>query len=237
MKIKLNLYDKIIDCKAYKIKNVKKALYELGQEDEENTQETKIDILFNKLIKNIEDIDIKNLTMYEKLYIMLTIKSKIDEDNITITHTCDHCKSVTESVIKISEFVTLSNTSKTIRVLNDNINIKYADSFEKSINTDIIDILPLVDAINIEREFNTILCPLNINAETTCILCDNITQVPLTMDFMVDLVLPLDLENFYWMEVNMKLKGYSLNEIENMYPYELQLYSGMYDKLTGAKHE
>ena len=234
MKVPIKLYDKAIDVKAYKIKHVKSTLHALGHRDTpDSTIEDRINIIFETLIPEL--IHIKSF--YDRFYILLILKSKIDDNQLTITHTCEHCNNITESNVNISEFLTLTDTSILFRSSKDLIKLVYDKDPENIVPHHISDTLTIKEVKELEKVIDTILCPLSALAKSNCLICASINTLTLSIDFLFNALLPFDLISLYNAEVAMKLKGYSLKEVANMYPYELEIYSSLYGKFTGANNE
>lgn len=223
MKISIPIYDNVIEVDPYKVKQVKEALFSLGQLTED-TIESKIDVLYRVLINK----DNEKYDMYEKLFILLKVKSKIDDDEHTITYTCDKCKQVTEGYVNISNSMILENTDTNI----NNINIIYADTIEESISPEILDSLSIDEYNEVYNTFINIKPKLQFNTNCRCLICNNTSLFNLDMKYLTDLVLPIDFLNLYYYEVYMKTKGYSIQEISDMYPYEMNMYKDIIDKLT-----
>jgi hypothetical protein len=213
------------------MKHVKECIFNLGQIDDPDNMSNKIDIMFDILVKD-KQLSSLDLDVYEKLYVLLYLKSKIDDNDHTINYTCSSCGQITEGIVKLTDSMEFFNTDINIVIDDKLLTIKYANSIEESISVDILDELSIRDYKIVDNIFRCIGPKLTVTPECSCLICRKLTPINLDLKYLSDLVLPISFIDMYKFEVLMKLKGFSIAEVMNMYPYEMEIYSQSIDKLS-----
>jgi hypothetical protein len=125
----------------------------------------------------------------------------------------------------------LENTDTNI----NNINIVYANSIEEAISLKILDSLSIDEYNEVYNTFINIKSKLQFNSNCKCLICNNTTLFNLDMKYLADLVLPINFLDLYYYEVYMKTKGYNIQEILSIYPYEMNIYKDIIDKFTNPQ--
>jgi hypothetical protein len=227
MKIKVTVYGEDFYFKPYKTKHLKRALFELGQHKDQSIENT-INVYYDVLV----DKDAEKFNTPEKLYIMMILKSKIDDNEHKIQYTCKHCDQVTEGIVHIDSSISINNTDVEIPTENGSLLLKYASSLEEAVSTDELDELTIQEYNLVESIFKFIEPKLKFVGACNCFICSQESIINFDDEYLTKLLIPFTFIELYKYEAYMKLNGYTLEEISNMYPYELELYKTITENFT-----
>jgi len=168
------------------------------------------------------------------LYTLLLLKSKLDDNELTNKYTCNNCNNVSESKIYIDKSINIKNTN-IVNVLPSIPLLQHSKTIEESVSVDTLDELSLQDYKYVLDIFNQIQPKFTFSGYCNCVLCGSKAYYNLTSDELVPLILPISFIDLYKYEVCMKMDGYSLDEIMNMYPFELDIYKTITDNYKNPK--
>lgn len=229
MKLDVDLYGNNYKIKPYKIKHIKKAIFTLAQKP--RSMRENIDILFEVLV-NKNNKELPELDYYEKLYILLILKSKIDDNDITLTYVCSSCGMTTESVINISNTASLYNTDISIDLEDKIIKIKYADSIEESVGEDILDSLSIDAYKVVDIIYNGMQSKFKFSSEVPCILCSSSNTVTLGIEELINIILPFNAVELYNRVNFLIINGFTHDDIMSMLPHEMDIFINLNTKNT-----
>jgi hypothetical protein len=135
-------------------------------------------------------------------------------------------------MLEIDKSLTINNNDIIVPVEGfDDIIVSHADKLEDIIPVEILEEIDIASYTLIERLFSLVHPRLKFVSVCTCILCGYTNTFRLTKEQLVDMILPMDFITMYKYEAYMKLRGYSIPEIMNMYPYELDIYKSSTENL------
>lgn len=229
------LPNKVLSIKPWTIKQEKDVLLSI---DESSTNKEKIDLLYSSLIGSNP-----SLGYQEKLYILLDTKSKISTNSIQLTYTCDNCKQMTETSIDISESLIIEEPKEFILEFKSCfVKLQYSDTLEGSVIllndieamqsiTEPAKILEYIEALEIcEYDelvyFYSLLLenkPMTFNGQGKCLICNHKMHYRPSDSDLINTVTFITLKDYYTLLVDLRPQGFSIPEIENLMPFELEL--------------
>jgi transcription elongation factor Elf1 len=228
VKFKIPLGDKSFFISAWKIGDEKNAILSLESEDNNEV----IDTFFNTLIKERDILEQEPLTNADKVFILLMSRIRSAGDTIDLEYTCPECKKYTQTSVSISNGLTFNKQKVNYKINNKEYSIYNGLNLEDSVfynntkvSVDILDNLSLEEYSEIEKEFKK-LTQLKLELQSVCPICNHTSlATPIISEILKDYILSVDLKTLYQMEVKLKMTAnFSLQEIENMYPFEQDLY-------------
>jgi transcription elongation factor Elf1 len=228
MKFKIPLGDKNFFVSAWKLLDEKNAILSLESEDNNEI----IDTFFSTLIKEKDILEQESLTNADKLFILLMSRIRSAGDTIDLEYTCPGCNKYTQASVSISNGLTFNKQKVNYKINNKECSIYNGLSIEDSIFCDnnkidigILDNLSLEEYSEIEKRFNK-LTQIKLELQSVCPMCNHVSVfTPTISEILKDYILSVDLKTLYQMEVKLKMTAnFSLQEIENMYPFEQDLY-------------
>ena len=153
-------------------------------------------------------------------------------DTIDLEYTCPGCNKYTQASVSISNGLTFNKQKVNYKINNKECSIYNGLNLEDSVfynntkvSVDILDNLSLEEYSEIEKEFKK-LTQLKLELQSVCPICNHTSlATPIISEILKDYILSVDLKTLYQMEVKLKMTAnFSLQEIENMYPFEQDLY-------------
>ena len=224
MIIKNNIPNKgVYSFKAWTLGDEKRTI--MGMEETDSLYK-KIEYIFANLIGEEESLNYE-----EKLYILLNMKSKISDNNINISYTCENCKQHSEANIKLDESLHLTEEVRLNMDMGDiTFDIRYAENLEDGIVgipkehiEDLLNDMHIDKYDTLEDTFYRLNPQFEMKGIGKCLICGHeVIYTPPKSD-MINMIMTLNLMTYYDTLVSMKQHGFSISEIEGLMPFELEL--------------